>query len=384
QQPIEPPKIQEIQQISSEQIATLVEYSIVYDAFKNQGKEELRQSGLYIWVVKPTGEVAFKQVDLKSLKTPLADLVTTSRNSIGVRGRGLGAVQRVDSANQTEQLQQLHKLLIEPIARFLPTNPSDRIIFIPQNELFLVPFPALKDASGKYLIEKHTILTAPAIQVLELTRKQRQHVAGKGVLVVGNPTMPSISPLTGQPPQQLPSLPGAEAEANAIASLLNTKAITGNQATKTTVMQQMQKAKIIHLATHGLLDDFKGQGVPGAIALAPSGGDNGLLTSSEILDMKLNADLVVLSACDTGRGTITGDGVIGLSRSLISAGVPSVIVSLWSVPDAPTASLMTEFYTQMRQNPDKATALRQAMLTTMKQHPNPKDWAAFTLIGEAE
>ena len=235
-----------------------------------------------------------------------------------------------------------------------------------------------------YLIEKHTILTAPAIQVLELTRKQRKQVAAKDVLVVGNPTMPSISPQLGKPPQQLPSLPGAEQEANAIAQLFNTKAITGSYATKSAIVQQMQKAKIIHLATHGLLDDFKGQGVPGAIALASSGEDNGLLTSSEIFDMKLNAELVVLSACDTGRGTITGDGVIGLSRSLISAGVPSVIVSLWSVPDAPTASLMTEFYTQMRQNSDKATALRQAMLTTMKQHPNPKNWAAFTLIGEAE
>lgn len=100
--------------------------------------------------------------------------------------------------------------------------------------------------------------------------------------------------------------------------------------------------------------------------------------------MKLNAELVVLSACDTGRGRITGDGVIGLSRSLITAGVPSVIVSLWSVPDAPTASLMTQFYQNLKQNPDKAQALRQAMLTTMKQHPNPRKWAAFTLIGEAE
>ena len=91
-----------------------------------------------------------------------------------------------------------------------------------------------------------------------------------------------------------------------------------------------------------------------------------------------------MSACDTGKGKITGDGVIGLSRSLISAGVPSVIVSLWSVPDAPTADLMTEFYKQLRANPDKAQALRQAMLETKKTHPNPVDWAAFTLIGEAE
>lgn len=100
--------------------------------------------------------------------------------------------------------------------------------------------------------------------------------------------------------------------------------------------------------------------------------------------MKLNAELVVLSACDTGRGRTTGDGIIGLSRSILSAGVPSVLVSLWQVPDAPTASLMMEFYQNLLHNPDKAQALRQAMLKTMKNHPNPKNWAAFTLIGEAE
>ncbi len=81
---------------------------------------------------------------------------------------------------------------------------------------------------------------------------------------------------------------------------------------------------------------------------------------------------------------ITGDGVIGLSRSLISAGVPSVIVSLWSVPDAPTSELMKEFYQNLQHNPDKAQALRQAMLSTIKQYPSPRDWAAFTLIGESQ
>jgi CHAT domain-containing protein len=154
----------------------------------------------------------------------------------------------------------------------------------------------------------------------------------------------------------------------------------------------MPTANIIHLATHGILDDLRGLG--SAIALAPDpnqpsednlGRANGLLTAEEILDMKLNAELVVLSACDTGRGKITGDGVIGLSRSFISAGVPSIIVSLWSVPDAPTAELMTDFYKNWKTHKlDKAQALRQAMLSTLKTHPNPRDWAAFTLIGEAE
>ena len=109
-----------------------------------------------------------------------------------------------------------------------------------------------------------------------------------------------------------------------------------------------------------------------------------MLSAEEILDLKLNAELVVLSACNTGRGEITGDGVIGLSRSLIIAGVPSVIVSLWSVPDAPTASLMSEFYRNQERQLDKAQSLRQAMLITMRQHPNPINWAAFTLIGQAE
>ena len=395
---VKPPTIEQIKLIARTQNATLVQYSIVYDDLKNQGKEDWHQSSLYIWVVKPTGEVAFKQVDLKSLKTPLKDLVTNSRDAIGARnhrslvvvGPGEGYEQQVQPT-ATQRLQQLHQILIQPIAQFLPTDPNSRVIFVPQNELFLVPFAALQDQQGKYLIQKHTILTAPAIQVLELTHQQRQSLRaqsltplhGKDILVMGNPTMPSIADATGKL-QQLSSLPGAETEAKAIAQLLQAQAFIGKDATKSVILQQLKTARIAHLATHGLLDDFKLLGVPGAIALAPSGNDNGLLTASEIFDLKLNAELVVLSACDTGRGDIKGDGVIGLSRSLISAGVPSIIVSLWAVPDAPTASLMTDFYRQVSQNSDKATALRNAMLTTMKQHPNPKDWAAFTLIGEAE
>jgi CHAT domain-containing protein/Tfp pilus assembly protein PilF len=405
--PIIPPTIERLQQIAKEQNATLVEYSIIYDDFKVKGKEKTHKSELYIWVIKPTGEVTFRRSDLKPLwqqqNTTLADLVFTSRDALGVRNLPIvgivprpGTLQR-QQTNLTEQFKQLHQLLIEPIADLLPTNPESRVIVIPQRELFLAPFAALQDRDGKYLIEKHTILTSPSIQVLELTRKQHQRVGAQGrspqkgndALVVGNPTMPSLPPALGEKPQQLPSLPGAEKEANAIAPLLHTKPLIGNEATKSAVIGRLPNARIIHLATHGLLDEFRGLG--SAIALAPDssykeevGKVNGLLTAEEILNLKLNAELVVLSACNTGRGKITGDGVIGLSRSLISAGVPSVLVSLWSVPDAPTASLMTEFYQNLENNSDKAQALRQAMLTTMKNNPDPKNWAAFTLIGEAE
>ncbi|MCA1993489.1 MAG: CHAT domain-containing tetratricopeptide repeat protein [Coleofasciculus sp. S288] len=397
--PTTSPTIRQLQQIAREQKATLVEYSIIYDfPFKDEhfrseqdskDEQETHESALYIWVIQPTGDVAFRQVDLRPLRqqqnTTLADLVTSSREAIGVRGRGLEVAARIDKPQQTDRLQQLHQLLIEPITDLLPKDPTSRVIFIPQESLFLVPFAALQDAAGKYLVEKHTILTAPAIQILDLTHQQRQRVSGKDILVVGNPTMPQI----GNPPQQLLSLPGAEGEAVAIAQLFHTKAITGSRATKAMVLPLMSQARIVHLATHGLFDyysdtELEGFHLPGAIALAPEGSNDGFLTATEILNLKLKAELVVLSACDTGRGDITGDGVIGLSRALITAGAPSIIVSLWSVPDAPTASLMTEFYRQMQQKLDKAQALRQAMLMTMKQYPDPKDWASFTLIGEAE
>ena len=381
------PNQDQIRQIAKAQNATLVQYSIIYDGFQIQGRQVARESALYIWVIQPTGEISFRQVDLKPLwqqhKVTLANLIIGNQEFLAVRSRS-----SFGSARPRPNLPTLHQLLIDPIANLLPKDPNAHVIFIPQGSLFQVPFPALQDANGTYLIQKHTILTAPSIQVLALTRQQRQKLASQPAnrrgkaLVLGNPTMPQVSLFPGEPKQALSPLPGAEAEAKAIAPLLNTQAIIGAQGTKAAIVQKMPQASIIHLATHGLLDDVQGLG--SAIALAPSGKDDGLLTAAEILDMKLQASLVVLSACNTGEGRITGDGVIGLSRSLISAGVPSVIVSLWAVPDAPTAELMQTFYQNLQKHPNKAQALRQAMLTTMKTHPQPRDWAAFTLIGEAE
>lgn len=265
-------------------------------------------------------------------------------------------------------------------------------MFIPHESLFLVPFPALMDKNNKYLIEKHTILTAPAIQVLEFTTEKNTKpvkfasLPQNEKLIVGNPIMPFV----GVPPTQLSNLPGAKKEAETIASLLYAKPLIGKEATKSLVMQRMKDAKIIHLATHGLLDGF-GERTPGAIALSPDSPpspkepNEGLLRTREIVEnLKLQADLVVLSACNTGSGEISGDGVQGLSRALLTVGAKSLIVSLWQVPDKATSDLMVEFYQQLENNPDKARALRQAMLQAMKEHPKPKYWAAFTLIGTAK
>ncbi|NER94017.1 MAG: tetratricopeptide repeat protein [Symploca sp. SIO1B1] len=371
----QPPNLQKIQNIAQEQNATLVEYSVI------------NNSELYIWVIPPDGEIQFRSVNLPQ-DISLQQLVKVSREQIGIRGRGSNNATPQTNDN-TNHLQQLHQLLIAPIADLLPTEAQERIIFIPHQELFLVPFAALPDKNGTYLIEKHTILTAPSIQSLSLTRQHRERVKNLPgeTLIVGNPIMPQF--------KNLSPLPGAETEAKKIAQILDTEPLIGAEATETTIVQKMPNAKIIHLATHGLLDDISGVGSPGAIALAPTDSDDGFLTSREIMEQygltnttPLQAELVVLSACDTGRGDIKGEGVVGLSRSLIAAGVPSLVVSLWKVPDDATQELMVEFYTNLYEKKlDKAQALRQAMLTMLKDdagNPDPLDWAAFTIIGEAE
>ncbi|MEC4983338.1 MAG: CHAT domain-containing protein [Oscillatoria sp. PMC 1068.18] len=372
---INPPNIQKIKQIAQQQNATLVEYSLIGDK-------------IYTWVIQPTGAITFRNLEISSQlqNQTLAQLVKNTRDGLFI-----------PPFYPSEELQKLHQILIAPIADLLPENANQRIIFIPQKELFLVPFVALLDEKEQYLVQKHTLLTAPAIQVLDLTRQQReknqqtnpQHSLIVGFprdqkvindLILGNPEMPK-NPETGE---TLMPLKGAEAEAQQIAEFLNTDPLLGIEATKNKVLQLIESSRIVHIATHGLLEDVVGLGVPGALALAPSSEDRGFLTSSEILDLNLNAELVVLSACDTAQGDIKSDGVIGLSRSFIAAGTPSIIVTLWKIPDDATAFLMNEFYQQLDSTGDKAVALRQAMLATMEQFPDPENWAAPTLIGEAE
>ncbi|GBE93395.1 Fis family transcriptional regulator [Nostoc cycadae WK-1] len=367
------PTIADIQKIAKEQKATLVKYTIIPD------------DGLYTWVIQPTGKITFRKIKPIPENTfdsvnSISEIVANIPNYLGVNS------QENQGKKLVNPLLQLHQLLIKPIADLLPENPTAQIIFIPQDDLWFVPFPALVDISGKYLIEKHPISTVPAIQILKLAKEQRGRTGGSKVVVVGNPTMPKIARAINQAPQPLPQLINAEQEALAIADLFKTKALIGSQATKAAILPLLPKAKIIHLATYSVLDDIKRQGIPGGIALA--GENNGLLTASEILNLynqpkgkRLRAKLAFISAGETGQGSM-GNGVLSLSLALMASGVPSVIVSQWAATDIPTSMLTTEFYRQLKQNPNKAQALQKAMLATMKQYPNAKYWGGFNLIGE--
>jgi tetratricopeptide (TPR) repeat protein len=307
------PSVAEIQQIARDTNTTLVTYSLIFD------------QALFIWVVQPSGDIDFRSVQfdgsgegalainpISSIDGPVYRSATPDSAITALVTDSRSAVNESGNPN-TPQLQELHEILIDPISDFLPSDPNAQVAFIPQGELFLVPFAALQDTDGTYLIEKHTILTAPSIQVFELASEagslrlrseseDNRFLSGVegNALVVGNPTMPTVWLPTddGLAETQLSYLSGAETEAKAIGDFFNIPVLTGEQATEARIKQELPNASLIHLATHGLLEygipESSGVlDVPGAVALAPGNGEDGLLTSAEILQMDLQADLVL-------------------------------------------------------------------------------------------
>lgn len=404
-----PPNLEQIRAIARTENATLLQYAVIQPLTQtyleaSNAPNTSAPERLLTWIVHPSGKITFHQQDLNDLGGSLAQWVATQRGQISSRGNTRGGfafntsqaqliTSRLPEPLQTETrdygaLQELHRVLIEPIADALPTNPEETVVIVPHKALLMVPFPALQDQQRTFFVEQHTPRIITSIQALALTKKKQQvakstrqaATEATAALVVGNPIMPRLSALPGSLPQQLAPLPGAEFEAQQISPLLKTQPLIGAIAHEGKVSREMMTAPILHFATHGLFDEQ--HALNSSLALTAQGGD-GFLTAEEIMALKLRADLAVLSACDTARGAITGDGVVGLSRAFFAAGVPSVLSSLWPVADFSTAELMETFYVNLQKHPDKAQALRQAMLSTMENYPDPADWGAFILMGQS-
>ncbi|MFQ5875316.1 MAG: CHAT domain-containing protein [Dehalococcoidia bacterium] len=161
----------------------------------------------------------------------------------------------------------------------------------------------------------------------------------------------------------------------------------------------LSRYRILHFATHGVLGDEVGLTTQPALVLSQigeKGKHGGLLQFADILDLNLNADLVVLSACSTGLGRLRqGEGIVGLTRAFLYAGASSVVVSLWKVEDQSTSLLMEHFYERLKQGESEAEALRQAKLDVMRSTvelkaigmhqslASPFYWAPFVLVGQA-
>lgn len=398
--------IESIRKVVEKQAATVVNYTV------------LPNNEVLIWVIEPeNGNIIARRSD-KKIK--VEDIALFPRLTDG-RSRGteiLSLLQQeslqsdhneliqnpessfIPLADLNSALENLYEILIEPIADLLPNNEEDFLIFVPHKSLFNIPFAGLRNPETKeYLISNHTVSIVPSIFALDLTQELQNRFFRNRLdaLIVGNPTLSDymIAEHNFQP------IKGAEKEAIDIARILDAhdNVLLNEAATEKAVISRLHSAKYIHFATHGALTQTPNYGaIPGFLVLAPSTEDvRGELTSQEIVELTqiepLAAELVVLSACRTGQGLLTSDGVYGLSRAFLAGGTPSLIVSLWDASDNTTTLLMNEFYSNLigydgREPIKKAQALRRAMLTTMEedrgQNIDPRYWAAFVLIGQPD
>jgi CHAT domain-containing protein len=294
---------------------------------------------------------------------------------------------------------QLYDLLLKPVRAQL-TGKSNLVI-IPDGVLWELPFQALQPARNHFLIEDFAISYAPSLTVLQKmmkTRQTRSTTASTTLLAVGNPIVAvetSTRVKSVMMDEQLLPLPEAERQVKLLGQLYTasrSKVYVGQEASEARVKAEAGGSRILHLATHGILNDASP--MYSQIVLAHTVGDtneDGLLEAWEIMNLELKADLVVLSACETARGKLgAGEGMIGLSWALFVAGSPATVVSQWKVESASTTELMVAFHRNLKgqnrgQRLTKAEAMRRAALRLLKlkEYRHPFYWAAFVIVGDA-
>jgi CHAT domain-containing protein len=276
------------------------------------------------------------------------------------------------------------------------------VTIVPHGPLFRLSFAALLDPNHHYLVEKYAINTIPAVGLLPYTSRNKDEAEAlpQHYTLLANPqNMPRLNGVS------FPPLPGTAEEIAAIARILpadETNLLQGSHASVTDLLQELPRATVIHFATHAIVsgtDPFGSFLVLDRKAGQSSFDVDGLLTAASIYSLRMHARMVVLSACRTGRGPVSADGVAGLSRAFFYAGSASVLSTLWDVADEPTATLMPLFYNRLTKGESRAQALRLAQLDliarlragrvrvgvmgTLRPLPErPAYWAAFSLSGE--
>ncbi len=277
----------------------------------------------------------------------------------------------------------LSKLLLRGIS-----SSYKDIVIIPAGRLGTMPFEALTTnklpehsdfSSVNFLVQKYAIsYEFSAGLLLQKSKSAKQSQAGSIFL---------CAPISFPENDHLDDLPGTEQEVNNIAKLFTADAMIakGNDANESLIKSgKLADFRYLHFATHGVVDEESPE--LSRIFLQSASSEDGNVFSGELFNLKLNADLAVLSACQTGLGKFSkGEGVIGLSRALVYAGARSIMVSYWSVADESTSELMTDFYKRLLQQsiPNFREALQQSKLAMIagKKYSAPYYWAPFVLIG---
>ena len=329
-----------------------------------------------------------------------------------------GVLRMRDHAGMQKR-RSLAQVLLGPVARRMP---GKRLLIIPDGKLQYVPFASLpKPGTNRLLVHDHEIVTLPSVSVLDQLRRDltARARASKSVIVFADPVYSlndeRFKLLTSQArnhEQDLQSEPAALiarnlelSELQGVSERLHASGDEANEITKlappvsskilgfdaslpTLTKTDLRQYRIVHFATHGWLNSQNPElsGVVLSLYDQKRVAQDGFLRAHEIYNLKLNADLVVLSACQTAIGKeVKGEGLMGLGRAFMYAGSPRVVVTLWKVDDVPTAEFMKHFYTNMmRRKMSPAAALRAAQGTMAgdQKWSSPKNWSGFVLQGE--
>ena len=268
-----------------------------------------------------------------------------------------------------DQSAQLYQWLIAPVEKYI--SGKRELGIIPHGHLHYISFSSLKSGE-EYLVERHPLFNSPSASVMQFTfnRKFAKSDVVK-VLALGNPDLGNFNY----------DLPLAEMEANAIKwDFPHIDVLTREKATESWLKKHIGEYQIIHIASHGEFDPINP--LFSSLKLTKDKDADGNFEVNEVFSLEINADIVTLSACQTGLGEITGgDEVVGLNRAFIYAGTHSLLSSLWRVSDISTAVLIKHFYRNYSSN-NKAESLRKAQLLVKKLYPHPSYWAGFNLTGD--
>jgi CHAT domain-containing protein/Tfp pilus assembly protein PilF/ketosteroid isomerase-like protein len=297
--------------------------------------------------------------------------------------------------------RQLYDQLIKPAEAQL--RGVNKLIIVPDDVLWDLPFQALYRGERGYLLEGFAISYAPSLSVLREMKSKGSTLAssssarrGSELLALGNPVLnvEAVTKIKVLRDDELVPLPGAEREVNTLGELYGrnrSKVLIGDKATEEEVKNEAERYRLLHFATHAILDD-RNPMYSRIMLTRPKDykRQDGMLEAWELMKLDLTAEMVVLSACQTARGRIgAGEGMIGMSWALFVAGSPAVVVSQWKVDSDRTTELMIEFHQNLvRRNRGgtpsitKAEALRAAALKLLRgNYSHPVYWAGFVLIG---
>jgi CHAT domain-containing protein/tetratricopeptide (TPR) repeat protein len=286
-------------------------------------------------------------------------------------------------------LEALFEALVAPALD--GAGKATKLILAPDEALALLPFELLghrHDGPWKYVADDWEPSYYPSGTLLTLARLQQQGPAAFGnlLLAFGDPDYAGTDFLR---------LDNSRQEVLWIADLLRVERTSEHirldeRASESAVKELSRRGELatfryIHFATHGVLSaDEPDVGQPALVlSRAADTAEDGFLTMDEVFGLQLAADLVVLSACQTGLGeAVAGEGLVGLTRAFFHAGTRSAVVSLWRVDDESTSAFMVTLYDQLAKGADKGAALRQARAATRANFPDPYCWAPFILVGE--